>query len=96
MGYLCGLNHLVYDVDALAGSLVLGILGAALGREAQHSHAGLFDASHAVGGLGCGVGYLGQLVGSGVGGYSHVAHDYYAVLAILLLVSDEQHSATHA
>ena len=72
------------------------MLGAALRREAQHSHAGLFEASHSLSHLGGTYGNLRKLGSIGHRSHSHVGHHKHTVLTILFLLRDEQQTTADA
>ena len=86
MSQLCGLHNLVNNL----------MLGATLGREAQHCHTRLGYACNRLCCACCAHSDLCQLVSIGHRCNGNVAHHDHAVLTILLLVGDEQHGTAHA
>ena len=72
------------------------MLSTALGREAQHGNPWVSKSGNALGSL-CGAdSNLGKLVGIRHRSYGNVTNDENAILTILFLLRDKQHTATYA
>jgi hypothetical protein len=72
------------------------MLGTSLGREAQHSYARLCETGYRLGCLSRAYCYLRELCSIRHRSNSYVAYDENTILTILLLLGDEEQTATYA